>query len=489
MYHGDLEMQVLNSRMNKFDFNYLLKRSALINEMAKTSSTRPEQNEKVANFINVIRPEIGKKLFEKWKVPGNIKLLNDYVTEALYEKIFNATFQYTSVNQYIAKLWEKSPELKEDYLDFIGSGSNDSNKRSKWIISYLANRKPNLATSEQFFNEVTSPEYIEEYKQKLENRLEFKSRAKGYATSIQKKYSMSANDFATMKGEVWPIITKLNRRSKTLLPLGTIQSLRNKERIVLDTANKTTSEDLKPLEVFIETLIGLRDDGDLVEYYNVDIKGLSAIIQTLEDRLSNNKPVSKEKLYDAFINKFPPKIKEYVADEYETDLEAFSTKGFSEELIDDKRKAVEDILDIYTPDFLKSVAAKGIITEPEIEMVLKWKELIKTSNSLEKQEISAGRKAAGFSSDEIDTSDDLSDVGKAADKRFYEKEKESPTQKPKKPRKRKDDEEEEEEEDEGVMGYMTEQIKSDRLSNTIGEFKDRGFKKPVNYNHWLQINS
>jgi hypothetical protein len=471
--------------MNKFDFDYLFKRSALINEMSRISSTRPEKNLKVENFIEVIRPAIGKKLFEKWKVPGNVKLLNDYVTEALYEKIFNTVFQYTSVNQYISKLWEKSPELKEDYLDFIGSGSNDSNKRSKWIISYLANKKPNLATSQQFFDEVTSPEYIEEYKQKLQDRLQFKSRAKGYATQIQKKYSMSANDFATMKGEVWPIITKLNRRSRTLLPPGTLQTLRNKERIVIDTSNKATSEDLKPLEVFIETLIGLRDDADLVEYYNVDVKGLSAIIQTLEDRLSNNKPVTKEKLYDAFINKFPPKIREYVSDEYETDLESYSQKGFSEEMIDDKRKAVEDILDIYTPDFLNSVAAKGIITEPEIEMVLKWKDLIKSSDALEKKEVSAGRKAAGFSSDDIDTSGDFSDVGKAADKRFYEKEKESPTQKPKKPRKRKDDEEDEE----GVMGYMTEQIRSDKLFNKIGEFKDRGFKKPVNYNHWLQINS
>ena len=469
--------------MRNYGFDYLVEKVEVLSEMAKTSSTRPEKNEKVANFINVIRPKIGQKLFEKWKVPANVKLLNDFVTEALYEKIFNATFLYSSVNQYISKLWQKSPELQDDYLDFIGTGSNDSNKRSKWIISYLANKKPNLATSEEFFNDVTNPEYIEKYKQILEDRLEFKNRAKGYATSIQKKYSMSANDFATMKGEVWPIITKINRRSKTLLPPGTLQTLRNKERIVIDTDNKATSEDLKPLDAFIETLIGLRDDQELVEEYNVDVKGLSGIIKTLEDRLSNNKPVSKEKLYDAFINKFPQEISEYVADEYERDLESRKTKGVSEEMIDDKRKAVEDILDIYTPDFLKSVATKGIITEPEIEMVLKWKELIKSSDAMEKQEVSAGRKAAGFSSEEIDTSDNLSDVGKAADKRFYAKEKESPTQKPKKPRKQK-----EEEEENGVMGYFSEQVRKDSLLNNIGEFKERGFKKPVNYHHWLSLN-
>lgn len=469
--------------MRNYGFDYLVEKVQVLSEMAKTSSTRPEQNEKVNNFINVVRPKIGTKLFEKWKVPASVKLLNDYVTEALYEKIFKIPFQYTSVNQYVAKLMEKSPELEDNYLDFIGKGSNDSNKRSKWIISYLANKKPNLATSEEFFNEVTSPEYIEEYKQKLQARLEFKNRAKGYDTSIQKKYSMSANDFAAMKGEVWPIITKINRRSKTLLPPGTLQTLRNKERIIIDTSNKSTSEDLKPLDAFIETLISFRDDQELIEYYNVDVKGLSGIIKTLEDRLSNNKPVSKKKLYDAFINKFPSEINKYIADEYESDLKSYETKGVSEEMIDDKRQAVEDILDIYTPDFLKSVTTKGIISEPDIEIVLKWKELIKQSDALEKQEVSAGRKAAGFSSAEIDTSGNYSDVGKAADERFYGKEKESPTQKPKKPRKQK-----EEEEENDVMGYFSEQVIKDSLLNNIGEFKDRGFKKPVNYNHWLSLN-
>jgi hypothetical protein len=45
------------------------------------------------------------------------------------------------------------------------------------------------------------------------------------------------------------------------------------------------------------------------------------------------------------------------------------------------------------------------------------------------------------------------------------------------------------EDEEGVMGYMTEQVNKDRHLNNIGEYKDRGFKKPVNYNHWMMLNS
>jgi len=43
--------------------------------------------------------------------------------------------------------------------------------------------------------------------------------------------------------------------------------------------------------------------------------------------------------------------------------------------------------------------------------------------------------------------------------------------------------------EEGVMGYMTEQVNKDKHLNNIGEYKDRGFKKPVNYNHWMMLNS
>jgi hypothetical protein len=47
-----------------------------------------------------------------------------------------------------------------------------------------------------------------------------------------------------------------------------------------------------------------------------------------------------------------------------------------------------------------------------------------------------------------------------------------------------------EEEQEGVMGYMTEQVTKDGYGcKQTGKFVDRGFKKPINYAHWLHINS
>ena len=45
-----------------------------------------------------------------------------------------------------------------------------------------------------------------------------------------------------------------------------------------------------------------------------------------------------------------------------------------------------------------------------------------------------------------------------------------------------------EEEEGSVMGYMTEQVHKDSFVGERGAYVERGFKKPVNYNHWLALN-
>lgn len=50
--------------------------------------------------------------------------------------------------------------------------------------------------------------------------------------------------------------------------------------------------------------------------------------------------------------------------------------------------------------------------------------------------------------------------------------------------------EEDEETLNGVMSYMTEQVEKDKkFGKTKGKFVDRGFRKPINYAHWIHINN
>lgn len=480
--------------MRNYGFDYLVGKVQLLSEMARPSTNRPEKNETVVKFLKEIRPLINKELFANkeypWKVSAPIKTLNDYISEQLYIFINQTAFPYDSVDAYAKKLIANDPTLKADYYDYIQGGSDDSNKRSFWIMSHLLNQNPDLAISKEFFDKVVNRDNIEDYKKSLSERAVGgkKNRAAGYRKHIQQKYNMSADDFAKMKGEVWPIIVKINRKSRQFLPQGMLAQLRNKEAIISDSKSSSLSEEMVPLDVFIETLNSVINDAAITNEYNLDVASLSEIVKILEARLAENKPVSKEKLYEKFINKFPRNFQEYFANEFEADIEAYSGKNFSETMIDDQRKAIEDVLDIYTPDFLKMVQNKGVINEDDIEKILKWKELIKSSENIEQREVSAARKSAGLTGDSGDDGMDDGSVLKAL--RKYEKEKSlNKKQKPKKAgSENEDDFSNDENEENGVMGYFSEQVEKDKRLNTVGEFKERGFKKPKNYHHWLMIN-
>lgn len=520
--------------MRNYGFDYLVEKAQILSEMARPSTNRPEKDTRVVKFLKEIRPIVGKELFDNreypWKVSAPIKTLNDYITEQLYTIGNKTAFPYDSVDAYVKNLFAKKPELEQDYYDYVQGGSRDSNKRSWWIMSFLLNKNPDLALSKEFFDTVTNRDNIENYKQTLSERAVGgkKNRAAGYRKHIQQKYNMSADDFAKMKGEVWPIIVRINRKSKQFLPKGMLAKLRNNESIISDSKGSSLSDEMLPLDVFIGTLTSIVEDPMVTSDYNLDVASLSQIIKILEARLSENKPVSKQKLYDAYINRFPENFKKYFQAEFEADLESYSGKNFSETIIDDQRKAIENILDVYTPDFLRMVQSKGVISEDDIDKILKWKDLIQSSDAQEKAEISARRKSSGLSGDvEIDPNDTFSDVRKGSEEFAKER------IKSKKPKKEENPSAEEfssgddtnglsnkeindkireiisqdevtdedyaeirrlksmlrqEDEEAGVMGYFSEQVRKDGLLNKVGEFKDRGFKKPKNYHHWLMIN-
>jgi len=479
--------------MRNYGFDYLVEKVEVIKEMARPSTTRPEENEKVAKFMKEGRKFIAKKIFEKWSPPSPSKTLNDFIVEALYEEVFKTTYTYSSVEKLFKTLKDTVDGFYDDYLDFIRGGSEDSNKRNQYVLSYLANKIPNKILSQQFLDKITDEEYVKNYRASMSDKAEFRSRAKGYQNKIQSKYSMSADDFATMKAEVSPIIVKINRKSRSLLPAGALQALRRNEKIIISQdTGVNVSEEMVPLDTFVETLMSLVDDVDLVEYYSVNVEEARKTLKILQDRLNNSQPLSKDKIIKNVINRFPEEIAEYLLDEYETDLESRETKGVSEEIIDDQKKAIESVLDIYTPSLLNDIEAKGIITKPEIDIVLKWKDLIQSAENLEKKEVAMNRKQAGLSVDDeydMDSREDLKALRKYESEKAKE-ERESKKSSSKNKRKSSNIEDDEDEDEEvGVMSYMAEQVKKDGLLHTIGEYKDRGFKKPVNYHHWLSINS
>jgi hypothetical protein len=495
--------------MRKYGFDYLVEKASTINEMARPSTNRPETDENVLKFKSEIAKGIAKELFDGWKPPATSKVFLEYVGELMYQHLEGTIFPYSNFGTYAKELRLKSEENEEDYLNFIRDGSDDSNKMVAWAVSTLMNRDPNYLVSEEFFQKATDPEYIDEWRSTYsEKRASGAGTAKGYRRKIKSKYNITAEDFAKMKGEVWPIIVKINRKSRQYLPPGVLKALRQKEDIISGVDNKKDSSgDMYPLETFEETLIGIIDDIEyLSDDYMINIADMKQLLNVVNQRVSNSQPLSKEAIYSKIISKFPDEnFRDYFTDEYEEDLEMGQKESVSETQ-ETPEQAIKGVLDLYTPQFLQTITNKNIISEDEKEKVLSWKDLIQ--NPVDSGDIDSGMskseeletlrgvrsheyasKRAELINKKENITTTLSRLNKSPEKNQskinkLERELESLTAYLDKTT----DNYTVKEESYGVMGYFSEQVRKDQHINNIGEYKDRGFKKAQNYHQWMLLN-
>jgi hypothetical protein len=461
--------------MRNIDFNFLVEKTIQLNEMGRASTSRGETDPNVLKFVGM-KNEIAKKLFDGWKPPSIPMAFYEFITTSLYEEIEKIKFQYNSIVTYGKQLRAKSEDMMDNYKDYIMGGSDDSNKIAAWVTSIWMNRKPELLVSEQFLNKITDPEYIENWKKEFYARKEQKYQAKSHMVKVERQYGVSAVDFESLKGEVWPIIVKINRKSKSLMPKGVLASLRRKEQVISGDDSpqaQPVGDEMYDLDTFVNVTFGnIIEDPDIADYYKMNLNELKALYSNLEKRLNSNQPLSKEKIISNVINKFPnQKFKKYLLDEYEADLESSNVESDVEKMVEPQNKVIKDVLDIYTPPFLDTLISRNIITNDERAIILKWKELL-GSATIEKWEDGGLSKAE--QGETVRTMRDY-DYKKRGEEWEAKKAKKASKNQP-------------EQMSEGVMSYFTEQVFKDSFSGDRGTFVERGFKKPVNYNHWLEIN-
>lgn len=201
------------------------------------------------------------------------------------------------------------------------------------------------------------------------------------------------------------------------------------------------------LEDLYDTFSELTDVGISMEDINQEFESLKGVVG------ANTYPI-----FDLILNDLGQNTKEQPTDKY---------PGYSNKILSDIIKTDEDmrIFDewarkIYLPDYEAKVASirqqiqdqrdqLGVIPDEKIERQATPPEEDPRMKKIADLE---NRMASGDYTDDDPYSDD------------YDPFKES-----------------------YVMGYMTEQVSRDRFKPK-GEFKDRGFKKPINYAHWMDIN-
>jgi hypothetical protein len=255
-----------------------------------------------------------------------------------------------------------------------------------------------------------------------------------------------------------------------------------------------------------------------------EITEITKLMQLFTQRLESNQPVKIEKIYNIIDKLGHEKIREFVRNEFDKLLSDYGEIIFSAD--EDRYVTIYDALD---DNLLKGLIDEGIITDEESRLLAKWR---KISSSLQQSIVSKSSRD-DEKADEAQSREDRRMIrqgeyekqGKKweADKKSKEKGVKKPkiditdevaglsvSQVEEKLREMKDDDvnpddeyyakidaiskylnklkKDSPEDEEGVMGYMTEQVNKDRHLNNIGEYRDRGFKKPINHAHWLWLN-
>jgi hypothetical protein len=490
--------------------------------------------------VNHLRDEyLGRMLMQFLKIKGIYsELVKDY------------SFVELTPDERLALGGKKSLKPTEGYLNFelSGNGDNSAPKKQKYFLDVLLRKNYEEATSDKFEKLVTNPENIQKYtggdpKKKTEGRLD-KTASSNYARGMaEKKFEltkMSPKELNDLNSKVIPLIKKLRKSKK--VPKGLFTSFHlapsmNNSNLT-SKRDETVNETMIPLlslQLTLEILLDEKKEiARLIKYkewdevdeeqeklYEFDTTVIQTALNTVNKRIEEQKPTSldtlKAKIFPLFSD-----IKKTFMEEFNIAYMQLSENSLAGNVMSTIRKQeYSNIFDTLDDDLLDSLEKEGIINSEDRETLKKWANV---SGTLKQNIKTKGEKIVlrniekGTKQDEYDKKkkefEDSKTRKKAQKEEYKDKLEELKDMKIQEIEDTIYDAYNEENPDfnlieymekylerrkgrqnkkismyeNHVMDYFTEQIQKDELLNQRGECKERGFKKPKNYAHWLWLN-
>ena len=417
----------LNIRMNKFNFDYLLERSVLINEKPDTywkdnDHLKFEDLYKGVQVLMKPHPNAppDSTTLSNRRLEYIVKSLFDFLSKEDLEKIGidkNIGFSKSLEKLVIRKLsaderigTNKQRTYTPEYAEFApkdanGMPKNADNSRLQqlFMLRKLVNSFKDKAESEQFAKKVLNKENI--YKWMDDNiTKKFSSKfASGTIAKKEKMFNMSMEEAYEIQNKANLIIDKLRKNKK--LPRGLRKSIYHATSENIGEGEQPLKQDkTAPLQAFIDSLenflswrnevkkiinpITLKTskkqpitadeeeayekltpfEKNVLDEYNVD--EITKLIQLFKQRLENKQPVKIEKIHSIIDQLGNEKISEFVKTEFDGLLSDYGEIIFS---ADENRYAT--IYDILDNNLLKGLVDEGIITDEESQVLAKWRKI------------------------------------------------------------------------------------------------------------------
>lgn len=518
--------------MRNYGFDYLIEKTLLLTEMARKSGYWSNNFPEFENLMSSVQSKM--KMHEKAPDQSLLPFRKiEYVTKSLFNFLSkeelaaiginkNKDFKINVRNLAIRDLTpeerigsRKTREYTPDYAKFAPKNADNSKLQQEFMLIKMVEAYPEKALSEQFAKKLLSDKNIDAYLP--DNALKGGSSkfASGMIAKKEKMLKMSMEEAYNIQNKAKSILKKL--RNSKRLPKGLATSIYHASSEDIGEQGQALKQDeTAPLQAFIDSLDAiLNERNEVLKIINtITVKRsqkkpitdeeeiayekltpfeknvlaefkmgeIIKIKQLFEQRLENKQPVSIDKINSIIDKLGHEKISKFVRDEFEGLLSDYNEMVYS---ADADRYAT--IYDTLTDDLLNNLVDEGIITDEESELLTKWRNI---SSSLKQSIVSKSSKDANKAA-EAQSREDVRNIRQGEyEKRAKEWEAKKQSKKKGVNEPKNDDEDDDmdelsdSEDEEGVMSYMTEQIRKDSHSNIIGEYKDRGFKKAKNYAYW-----
>jgi hypothetical protein len=508
--------------MRNYGFNYLVEKASIIKEMAQpTVYAKMSQHEgEYFQKFNNIWSAVIKKMAGKSGQASAKRLAIDYViinaAKAIAKKNIQGSFVGTRTTEYAKENAEKYlswyKKYKSQKADPKFGPWAQSNYKKEFYLGELIKQNPEIATSEKFQNTLLNDQNIET----------FLSKPGGYDASLnsttarfakkekEEMFKKELSEILKNQGAAMPLLKQINKMMAKLRK-GKWESGNEEFE-----ATQSPSMILADKMLDLSTIMGAK----AVESVEKDVSPLAA----KAEKESNPKLYFIKNLTKNQISQISAGIQQLIDTKVGIDKEIWRKKA---QQIASKTSPIYGEFMLFLLDSAEVEEDQQIdenehydgydsrVLEKVLDSDKKW-EIFDEWYSMEKI-----RREKQNTKQNVDDVGDIGEFNKALDTRLDA----SATPKTKKIKNKEIDDEleglsEEEVEDKlrelmanddpdydkinavgkylkkmkkkiqenYIMNYFTEQIEKDNLTHKHGEFKDRGFKKPVNYAHWLAIN-
>jgi hypothetical protein len=415
--------------MNKFDFDYLLKRSVLINEKADTywrdnghpdfqklydeiipiMKTYPQaptgttlSNARLNYVVKSLYDFLSKEDLESIGIDKNIGFANsrkDLVIRQLStdERLENRKMGINKTRDYTPEYAKFAPK------DANGMPKNADNSRlhDVFMLRKLVNSFKDEATSPEFAKKLLNKDTI--YKFMSIPTSSTSKFASGMKAKKEKMFDMDLGDAYEIQNKANLIIDKLRKNKK--LPRGLRKSIYHANSENIGEEGKPLKQDeTAPLQAFIDSLEGVLSwkndvkkiintitlkmrkkqpitdeeeeayekltpfEKNVLAEYNVN--EITKLMQLFAQRLENKQPVKIEKIHSIIDQLGHEKISEFVKTEFDELLSDYGNIVFSAD--EDRYATIYDTLD---DNLLKGLVDEGIITDEESQVLAKWRKI------------------------------------------------------------------------------------------------------------------